>query len=54
MVEDNSGNGSPVSSTPSKDRILSKLIIKNSDLVTLNAPSIDLDYAVKGMILFIR
>ncbi|KAL4223708.1 Ataxin 2-like [Mactra antiquata] len=45
MVEDN--GGSPVSSTPSKDRILSKLIIKNTDLVTLTAPSIDLDYAVK-------
>lgn len=47
MVEDN-GNGGPVqSNTPSKDRIIPRMIVKLTDLVSLTAANLDLDYAVK-------
>jgi len=36
------------SKAPSKEQILSRLIIKVTDLVMMNAINVDLDYAVRG------
>ncbi|XP_060572072.1 ataxin-2-like protein isoform X3 [Ruditapes philippinarum] len=47
MVEENGNGGQTQSSTPSKERILPKLVVKYADLVTINAANLDLDYAVK-------
>lgn len=49
MVEENGNGGQTQSSTPSKERILPKLVVKYADFVTINAANLDLDYAVKGM-----
>ncbi|XP_053375679.1 ataxin-2-like protein isoform X2 [Mercenaria mercenaria] len=47
MVEENGNEGQSQSSTPSKERIITKLVVKFSDLVSINAANLDLDYAVK-------
>lgn len=47
MVEDSGNCGQSGSSVPSKERIIPKLIVKHSDLVSLTAANLDLDYAVK-------
>ena len=47
MSEDNANSNSS-SSAPSRERIIDKLIIKNEDVITLNAANVDLEYAVRG------
>lgn len=48
MIEDsNSNNTNSVSSTPSRERIVDQLIVKASDVVTISAVNVDLEYAVK-------
>lgn len=47
LVDDNCNSSNSVSSAPSRDRLMDKLIIKQSDVIMVNVTNVDLDYAVK-------
>ena len=49
LVDDNCNSSNSVSSAPSRDRLMDKLIIKPSEMIMVNVTNVDLDYAVKGM-----
>ena len=48
MVDDNPNSSNSLSNTPSRERLMEKLIVKPSDLIMVNVTNVDLDYAVKG------
>lgn len=46
-VDDNCNSSNSVSSAPSRDRLVDKLIVKPGDVIMVNVTNVDLDYAVK-------
>lgn len=48
-----SSNNNTNNTTPSKDRLIEKVIFNMSDILSINVIDVDLDYAVKGLWIYI-
>ena len=44
----NNQNNGTVSQTPSKDRLIEKIIFHSNDILTISALNVDMDHAVRG------
>lgn len=45
-----SSNNNTNNTTPSKDRLIEKVIFNMSDILSISVIDVDLDYAVKGVV----